>query len=187
MECGHSLGRRTRQIGLGQKYRHWHLVRLARNQKTVNELRSRLGREERGHEQRLIEIGGNDMRLLREVRRSPYDIVAARFDVGDDGLPRLVTLATHDVANDDGICRPHPFQAQPPAYAARDRTFAQQHLVEASPGAQDHAAKCFFSGHKRHSVIFCFSSSKYGVRLSDIPATGRNQCESSIVFRPTRS
>ncbi len=53
--------------------------------------------------------------------------------------------------------------------------------------AQNHAAKYFFSGHKRHSVIFCFSSSKYGVRLSDIPATGRNQCESSIVCRPTRS
>ena len=114
-------GLRVLQVELRQEDRHRDLVGLAGHQKPVHELRGRLGRTQRRHQQRLVDVGGDDMRLFRKVRSPADHVVAPRQDVGDHIVAPLVGLARHFVAHHHGIGRTHPFQAQSAPDAAAHR------------------------------------------------------------------
>ena len=63
------------QIGFVEHQNHRHAIRLSRSQKTVDKRCRRLRMRHRDDEESLIEVGGKNMTLLREVLRLAYDIV----------------------------------------------------------------------------------------------------------------
>jgi len=61
---------------------HGHAIGLGRSQKAVDEGSRRLGMRHRDHQQGQVDVGRNDMALLREVGGLADDVVATVLDIG---------------------------------------------------------------------------------------------------------
>ena len=78
------------QIGLVEDEDDGHAIGFGRGKKTIDEGGRGLGIVDGNDEQRLIDIGGDDMTLLGEVDALADDIVAAILNLGDEGCTLLV-------------------------------------------------------------------------------------------------
>ena len=113
---------------------------------------------ERGHEQCLIDVRGDDVRLFREVRGAPDDVVAARQDAFDHPLSVAAFGADHLVAHDDRIGRAEAFEADAAADAAGDRAPFVQHVVPAPRGTGDDSSDLGVHAFCSFSVVSGFSA-----------------------------
>ena len=68
-----------------------------------------------------IEIGCDDVVLLREVGCPPDDVVAARLDGFDDPATIGLDGETNPIAHRYGVCGPDSLQPDAPTAAARER------------------------------------------------------------------
>ena len=78
------------QVGLVEDEDNGHTIGLGRGEETIDESGRRLRIVDGDDEQRLIDIGGDDMTLLGEVDALADDIVAAILNLGDEGCTLLV-------------------------------------------------------------------------------------------------
>ena len=153
---GFGVGRS--EVVFGQQDRRGDLVGFARRQKAVEEFGDRHGLRERGHEQCLIDVRGDDVRLFREVRGAPDDVVAARQDAFDHPLSVAAFGADHLVAHDDRIGRADAFEADAAADAAGDRAPFVQHVVPAPRGTGDDSSDLGAHAFCSFSVVSGFSA-----------------------------
>ena len=105
-------------VGLVEDKHDRHAVGLGRSQKAVDEGRAGLRPVDRDDEQGLVDVGGDDVTLLREVGRLADDVVAAVADGGNESRSLGVLDYLHAVADGHGIGAPDAFQPEVSLYLA---------------------------------------------------------------------
>ena len=93
----------TEQVGFVEHQHHGDAVGLGGGQKAVDEGGGGFGIVDGDDEKRLVNVGGQNVALLGEVRRLSDDVVAAVANVGDVRYLVLADFHLHPVAYGNGI------------------------------------------------------------------------------------
>ena len=93
-------------------------VGFRRGKEAVDEDGRCLGVVHRDHQETLVEVRGDDVRLLGEVGGAADDVVLPVVDGGDEGSALVVEHDVHAVAHGDGVGAPDAFQPEVPFYLA---------------------------------------------------------------------
>ena len=96
------------QIGLIEDQNDGHAIGFCRGQETVDEGGGGLGIVDGDDEQRLIDIGSDDVALLGEIDALADDVVTAVVDVD---YPTFV-IDRHPVADGHGVRAPYAFDTE---------------------------------------------------------------------------
>ena len=116
VECDHHLlvtglvG--IKQIGLVEYEDDRYAIGLGRGEEAVDEGGRGLGVVDGDNEQCLIDIGGDDMALLREINTLANNVIASVTDVGDEGCALLVGDNRHTITDGDRVSATDTFQAK---------------------------------------------------------------------------
>ena len=116
IECAQVLQRLLflggKEVYLVEDERGWHAIRLAGSEKAVDEGGRGDGVVDSNEERHLVEVGGDDMRLLAQIRGAADDVV---FSLADGGNPIGAIgkgLHLHMVAHSNGVRRADTFNAE---------------------------------------------------------------------------
>ena len=112
---------------------------------------------QRDEQQGMVDIGGDDMRLLREVRCTTYDLVTSWDDI-DYRATITVGLHHNMVSHDHRVCRAYTFEPQTTAYAAIERPLLCCHLIPATRRAYYRSFEMLLL----HCKKSCYSHSMMG-------------------------
>ena len=93
------------EVYLVEDERSRNAIRLAGGEKTVNESGRGNGVVHRNEERHLVEVGGNDMRLLAQIRGAADDVVLSLADGGNPIGAIGKGLHLHMVAHSNGVRR----------------------------------------------------------------------------------
>ena len=113
------------EVGLVEDQADGYAVGFGRGQEAVDEDGGGLRIVDGHDEQALVEVGGDDVRLLREVRRASDDVVLPVVYFGDERRPLRVGADAHPVAHGHGVGAADSFQAE----VALDLAFHQAAVV----------------------------------------------------------
>ena len=86
-----------------------------------------------GHQKRLIDIGRDDMSLLRKVARTPYYVIFPRHDSRDKRHCARIAVKLHAVTDSHRICGANPLEPEIALYLRLHlATIVGSHGIEAS-------------------------------------------------------
>jgi len=86
-----------------KQQRYGNVVGISGDEKAVDESRRCLWSRSCDDEQRLIEIGGDDLRFLREVDRFADDVILSRVDVRDVAFTLILECVVYMIAGRNRI------------------------------------------------------------------------------------
>ena len=131
------------EVGLVEEQDGGDAVGFGRGQEAVDEGGRSLRIVDGDDEHALVEVGGDDVRLLREVGRAADDVVLAVLYLGDKGRAFPVFNDVDTVAHGHGVGAADAFQAEVPLYLALHvASFVRANQVPAA-GVFDYEA-CHF-------------------------------------------
>lgn len=87
-------------------------IGFGRGEEAVDERGRRFGVVDGNDEHALVEVGRDDVRLLREVRGTADDVVAPVFDFADEGSAFLIEQDVYVVAHRHGVGAANTLQAE---------------------------------------------------------------------------
>ena len=121
------------QVHLINNQQSRHIIRHCRGKKTVDECgvggRIRQRHHQRGH----VDVGCKNVALLRQVRRTPDDVIAARLDGCDECSSIGIQQHRHPVANSHRIGAAYALEPEIAFYfAIMRRAIVGKHHIPAT-------------------------------------------------------
>jgi len=154
------------QVDLVQDYGHRYIIHFAGDKKPVEERQLDLRIVDRSNDERTVEIGGDDMRLTRQIGGLADDIVAARTDGADhhriflSDIFRNKGLPLHLGREDDMVSHSHRIGRRASFQSYLSPEDRRKKLPLRQPGQQIMAARMLYNcrlslyNHGANIVIF---------------------------------
>lgn len=108
------------QVGLVEQEDDRHSIGFRRCEEAIDEGGVGFRVSHRDDQYGLVDVGGNDVALLTKIGGTPYDIVTALLDIGDEGGALSIGQDGNPVAYGHGIGTPDVGQSEPAFYLRFD-------------------------------------------------------------------